>query len=74
MNSVQSVSPNPPMLGFQESIVRCLRKYATFRGRATRAEYWWFALFNTLLGLLVYAAFQHCWQCPRFPTRTGPYR
>lgn len=59
MNSVQSVSPNPPMLGFQESIVRCLRKYATFRGRATRAEYWWFALFNTLLGLLVYAAFQH---------------
>ncbi|HET9029513.1 MAG TPA: DUF805 domain-containing protein [Candidatus Aquilonibacter sp.] len=24
------------------------RKYATFTGRARRAEYWWFALFNVL--------------------------
>lgn len=59
MNSAQSMSPNLPMLGFQESVVRCLRKYATFRGRATRAEYWWFSLFNTLLGMVVYAAVQH---------------
>lgn len=47
------------MLGFPESVVRCLRKYATFRGRATRAEYWWFSLFNTLFGMVVYAAVQH---------------
>lgn len=59
MNSSQSMSPNLPMLGFPESVVRCLRKYATFRGRATRAEYWWFSLFNTLLGMVVYAAVQH---------------
>ena len=59
MNSAQSMSPNLPMLGFPESVVRCLRKYATFRGRATRAEYWWFSLFNTLLGMVVYAAVQH---------------
>lgn len=59
MNSAQSISPNLPMLGFPESVVRCLRKYATFRGRATRAEYWWFSLFNTLLGMVVYAAVQH---------------
>lgn len=59
MNSAQSISPNLPMLGFPESVVRCLRKYATFRGRATRAEYWWFSLFNTLLGMVAYAAVQH---------------
>lgn len=59
MNSAQSMPPDLPMLGFPESVVRCLRKYATFRGRATRAEYWWFSLFNTLLGMVVYAAVQH---------------
>ena len=59
MNSAQNMPPTPPMLGFPESIVRCFRKYATFRGRATRAEYWWFSLFNTLLGTAVYAAVQH---------------
>jgi uncharacterized membrane protein YhaH (DUF805 family) len=26
-----------------------LRKYATFSGRAPRAEYWWYLLFNVLL-------------------------
>ncbi len=26
-----------------------IRKYATFRGRARRAEYWWYALFSGLL-------------------------
>lgn len=26
----------------------CLTKYADFNGRATRAEFWWFALFVTL--------------------------
>lgn len=27
----------------------CLTKYADFNGRATRAEFWWFALFITLV-------------------------
>jgi len=38
----------------------CYRKYATFSGRARRAEYWWFTLFNVIsyavlltLGLLI---------------------
>ena len=30
---------------FQDSIATCLRKYATFDGRASRSEYWWFMLF-----------------------------
>jgi uncharacterized membrane protein YhaH (DUF805 family) len=33
---------------FQESIRTCFAKYADFSGRASRSEYWWFALFITL--------------------------
>ena len=33
---------------FFESIRVCLTKYAEFNGRATRPEFWWFALFVTL--------------------------
>lgn len=58
MNSAHSITPNPHRLGFKESVVRCLRKYATFRGRATRAEYWWFSLFNSLVCMAIYAAVQ----------------
>ena len=27
----------------------CYRKYATFTGRARRAEYWWYTLFNFII-------------------------
>jgi len=27
----------------------CYRKYATFTGRARRAEYWWYTLFNVIV-------------------------
>jgi uncharacterized membrane protein YhaH (DUF805 family) len=30
---------------FFEAVKTCLRKYATFSGRAGRPEYWWFMLF-----------------------------
>lgn len=30
---------------FPEAIRTCFRKYATFSGRASRSEFWWFALF-----------------------------
>lgn len=33
---------------FGESIRTCFSKYATFDGRATRSEYWWFVLFTFL--------------------------
>ena len=40
---------------FFESIVICLAKYADFNGRASRSEFWWFALFVTLVtGALTY--------------------
>ncbi len=34
---------------FSRAVRTCLARYATFRGRASRAEYWWFVLF-VLLG------------------------
>lgn len=34
---------------FFESIQTVFRKYAEFSGRATRPEYWWFALFSALV-------------------------
>ena len=34
-----------PMMGFLEAIKTCLKKYADFKGRARRSEFWWFALF-----------------------------
>ena len=36
---------------FGESIRTCFSKYATFEGRASRSEYWWFFLFNFLVSL-----------------------
>lgn len=34
---------------FIDSIKVCFSKYATFSGRATRSEFWWFMLFCVLL-------------------------
>lgn len=34
---------------FSESITACMSKYATFTGRASRSEYWWFYLFALAL-------------------------
>ena len=32
------------------AITVCMSKYATFSGRASRSEFWWFYLFVVLLG------------------------
>ena len=34
---------------FGQSISTCFRKYATFSGRASRSEFWWFWLFCIIL-------------------------
>lgn len=34
---------------FAEAVRSCLSNYATFSGRARRAEYWWFVLFSLLI-------------------------
>ncbi len=38
---------------FAEAVRHCLSNYATFSGRARRAEYWWFILFNVLVALVL---------------------
>ena len=49
-----------PRLTFIEAIGECIRKYATFKGRSRRSEYWWYGLFVLILTLtpigLAYAA------------------
>ena len=39
-------------VSFGEAIKVCFSKYATFSGRASRSEYWYFFLFSFLLGLI----------------------
>ena len=39
-------------MGFAEAVSTCLSKYATFDGRASRPEYWWFALFGVLVSIV----------------------
>lgn len=44
------------MVSFREAIVLFFQRYADFRGRSTRAEFWWAFLFNlpiVMLGLLL---------------------
>lgn len=41
---------------FSQSIKSVFSKYADFSGRATRSEYWYFYLFNFLVGMVYYIA------------------
>lgn len=36
-------------MNFSEAISACMSKYATFDGRSSRSEFWWFNLFTVLL-------------------------
>jgi uncharacterized membrane protein YhaH (DUF805 family) len=38
-------------MGFFEAISSCFKNFATFSGRARRAEYWWWTLFASLVAL-----------------------
>ena len=39
-------------MAFAEAISSCFSKSFEFNGRAGRAEYWWFALFNLLAAMV----------------------
>ena len=39
-------------MDFVQAIKSCLGQYATFSGRASRSEYWWFFLFQVLVMLV----------------------
>ena len=38
-------------MGFTDAVRICLQKYADFSGRGRRSEYWYFFLFNLLVGI-----------------------
>lgn len=40
-------------MGFVEAVKACFAKYATFEGRACRSEYWYWVLFNALVGIIL---------------------
>lgn len=50
-NNQQGYNPNvmSPYIGFGDAIKICFNKYTTFSGRATRAEYWWWFLFQFIV-------------------------
>jgi DNA-binding CsgD family transcriptional regulator len=52
MNTVMNSNANSEARTstFFEAILVCLKKYAEFNGRASRAEFWWFTLFVILVG------------------------
>lgn len=41
------------MLTFVQAVETCLDKYSDFSGRASRSEFWWFLLFEVLVGISV---------------------
>lgn len=45
--SLSSLAPRK--MSFTEAIKYCLTNYANFKGRASRSEYWYFALFSWLI-------------------------
>ena len=45
---------------FKEAVERAIKQnYCNFSGRASRSEYWWYALFTFLLGIVIGIIF--CW-------------
>lgn len=51
----RTVSQSGGMVSFTEAISLAFNNYLNFNGRATRAEFWWFFLFTTLLSLVTQA-------------------
>lgn len=41
-------------MDFSQAVQTCIQKYVDFEGRASRPEYWWFALFVVGVGLLLH--------------------
>ena len=43
------------MMGFTDAVKTCMQKSFTLQGRASRSEYWWFALFMFLAQIVLFA-------------------
>jgi len=44
----------PRVFDFADQTIICFKKYSTFKGRASRKEYWYFYLFTFIVSLLTY--------------------
>lgn len=44
-------------VSFLTAVKRAFSQYCSFHGRASRSEYWWFFLFNFLVGAVIVAVF-----------------
>ncbi|MFF7681266.1 DUF805 domain-containing protein [Microbacterium sp. NPDC007973] len=56
MSHTQSTAPlSQPLYGasFGAAVQRFFKKYATFRGRASRSEFWWWILANALVSIVL---------------------
>lgn len=51
MENYNQQAPVPQYIGFGDAIKICLNKYADFKGRAGRAEFWWWYLFTVIISL-----------------------
>ena len=45
-------------MNYVEAVATCYSKYATFSGRATRSEYWFFTLFALIISVIGIAGSQ----------------
>ena len=81
MSSFQGAPATPPPLdwphygiGFGGAVKRAFRKYATFSGRASLSEYWWYVLFFVAgyLGAAILSAVFGAATSPDGGTTTGP--
>lgn len=59
-------------MGFMDAVRTCLRRYATFRGRARRSELWWFVLYGLLLAIPMNIAFVLLWTAAFEGSISGP--
>ncbi|NYE38268.1 uncharacterized membrane protein YhaH (DUF805 family) [Nocardioides cavernae] len=57
-------------MGFTTAVRTCLSKYVTFSGRARRSEFWYFALFTFLVGI-VSSALDHALGTDEFNEGNG---
>ena len=48
----QVISNNNKSINFKDALTTCIEKYATFSGRATRAEFWYFTLAIGLINIV----------------------
>lgn len=44
-------------MSFTDAVRKCFKNYATFDGRASRSEFWWFYLFSVIVAVVGYVPF-----------------